>query len=71
VAIAWALSNRAVTAASVGARRPHQLHEVVRAASLLLSRAEIETLNRLDPGPPARRRRGIWSPRAGIRCGRR
>jgi aryl-alcohol dehydrogenase-like predicted oxidoreductase len=46
VAIAWALSNRGVTAASVGARRPHQLHEVVRAASFPLSGTEIETLNR-------------------------
>jgi aryl-alcohol dehydrogenase-like predicted oxidoreductase len=58
VAIAWALSHRAVTAASVGARRPDQLHEVVRAASFLLSGAEIETLNRLDPRSPAHTRSG-------------
>jgi aryl-alcohol dehydrogenase-like predicted oxidoreductase len=46
VAIAWALSNREVTAASVGARRPNQLDEVVRAASLRLSGADIEDLER-------------------------
>jgi len=46
VAIAWALSNPAVTAASVGARRPDQVDEVVRAASLLLSGAEIQDLQR-------------------------
>ena len=44
VAIAWALSHRGVTAASVGARRPHQLDDAVRAASFLLSGAEIEDL---------------------------
>jgi len=44
-AIAWTLQNPAVTGAIVGARRPEQLDELVTAASLALTRDDVEFLN--------------------------
>lgn len=44
VAIAWALHHPAVTAASVGARQPHQVDEVVGAAEIQLTTSEIDEL---------------------------
>jgi aryl-alcohol dehydrogenase-like predicted oxidoreductase len=44
VAIAWALHHPAVTAASVGARRPHQVDELVGAVDLHLTADEIDEL---------------------------
>lgn len=44
VAIAWTLRHPAVTAAIVGARRPEQVDEIVGAADLTLSSAEMTEL---------------------------
>jgi aryl-alcohol dehydrogenase-like predicted oxidoreductase len=46
VALAWVLSNPAVTAAIVGARRPGQFADHVAAADLRLSREELEAIAR-------------------------
>jgi aryl-alcohol dehydrogenase-like predicted oxidoreductase len=46
VALAWVLSNPAVTAAIVGARRPGQFADHVAAADLRLSREELEAITR-------------------------
>ena len=45
IAIAWALHNPAVTAAAVGIRHPHQVAEIIGAASCFLSAKEIEELS--------------------------
>jgi aryl-alcohol dehydrogenase-like predicted oxidoreductase len=44
VAIAWALHNPVVTAASVGARHPHQVDHVVGGSELQLTAEEIDEL---------------------------
>jgi aryl-alcohol dehydrogenase-like predicted oxidoreductase len=44
VAVAWALSHPAVTAAIAGARRPEQIDEIVNAASCALGQDEIAAL---------------------------
>ena len=44
VAIAWALRHPAVTAAVVGARRPEQVDEIVRAGSIELSPGDVSEL---------------------------
>ena len=46
VALAWVLSNPAVTAAIVGARRPGQFADHVAAADLQLSTAELDAIAR-------------------------
>jgi len=46
IALAWVLSNPAVTAAIVGARRPGQFADHVAAADLRLSREELEAIAR-------------------------
>jgi aryl-alcohol dehydrogenase-like predicted oxidoreductase len=46
VALAWALHHPQVTAAIVGARRPAQVDEIVRAASIELSVDDLFTLGR-------------------------
>jgi len=46
VALAWVLSNPAVTAAIVGARRPGQFADHVAAADLRLSREELKAIAR-------------------------
>ena len=48
VAIAWALGNRAVTGAIVGARSAQQIEETARAANLDLSPAELQQLAAVD-----------------------
>jgi aryl-alcohol dehydrogenase-like predicted oxidoreductase len=45
VAIAWALHNPALSAAAVGIRHPHQVAEIIGAASSFLSAKEIEELS--------------------------
>jgi aryl-alcohol dehydrogenase-like predicted oxidoreductase len=44
VATAWALRHPSVTAAVVGARRPEQVDEIVRAGSIELSRGDVSEL---------------------------
>jgi aryl-alcohol dehydrogenase-like predicted oxidoreductase len=44
IAIAWALRNPAVTTVSVGLRHPHQVDEIVGAASVRLSSKVVEDL---------------------------
>ena len=44
VAVAWTLQHCAVTAAVVGARRPEQVDEIVRAASIRLSADDVAAL---------------------------
>jgi len=45
VAIAWTLRHPAVTATIVGARKPHQIEELIGAATFRLSPQEIEELD--------------------------
>ena len=44
VAVAWVLSNPAVTAAIVGFRRPQQVSEIVGAADLELTAADVHEI---------------------------
>ena len=44
MAVAWVLANPAVTAAIVGARKPGQMREIVQAADLRLSEADISAI---------------------------
>ena len=53
VAVAWALRHPAVTAAIVGARRPHQVFDTVPAAALHLTPSEISEIE--FAGEPAGR----------------
>lgn len=50
LAIAWVLRREEVTAAIVGARRPEQIAETVKAAEWKLSDAEIQTITQLLAG---------------------
>jgi aryl-alcohol dehydrogenase-like predicted oxidoreductase len=52
-AVAWVLHNPAVTAAIVGARRPGQMKELVGAAELELSAAEVAEIERFMRENPA------------------
>jgi aryl-alcohol dehydrogenase-like predicted oxidoreductase len=45
IAIAWGLHNSAVSAAAVGIRHPHQVAEILGAASCYLSAKEIAELS--------------------------
>ncbi len=45
VAIAWTLRNPAVTGAIVGARRPDQIEETIKAGTFRLSGAEIAEID--------------------------
>jgi aryl-alcohol dehydrogenase-like predicted oxidoreductase len=45
VAVAWVLHNRAVTGAIVGARKPGQIHGVLGAAGLWLTRSALAELD--------------------------
>jgi aryl-alcohol dehydrogenase-like predicted oxidoreductase len=47
VAIAWTLHNPAVTGAIVGARRPEQLDELIKAATITLDNVELAEIDRL------------------------
>jgi aryl-alcohol dehydrogenase-like predicted oxidoreductase len=51
IAIAWTLRSSAVTAAIVGARRPPQVDEMVSAAAITLSRADLAELGPWRPDP--------------------
>ena len=48
VAIAWSLHQRAVTATIVGARQPHQVDEIIGAASMRLTAMDIDELERVQ-----------------------
>jgi aryl-alcohol dehydrogenase-like predicted oxidoreductase len=50
IAIAWALHNSALSAAAVGIRHPHQVAEIIGAASCFLSAKEIEELSAASHG---------------------
>jgi aryl-alcohol dehydrogenase-like predicted oxidoreductase len=50
IAIAWALRNSALSAAAVGIRHPHQVAEIIGAASCYLSTKEIEELSASHDG---------------------
>lgn len=55
VAIAWTLRHPSVTAAVVGARRPEQVDEIVRAGSIELSAADVAELTSVPVPVLARR----------------
>jgi aryl-alcohol dehydrogenase-like predicted oxidoreductase len=60
VAVAWALRHPAVTAAVVGARRPDQVDEIVKAAAVQLTAEDTASLvrgDRVQPAPVAVRTR--------------
>jgi aryl-alcohol dehydrogenase-like predicted oxidoreductase len=58
MAIAWTLHNAAVTVTSVGARQPHQVEEIVEAASFRFAAGEIDELEQVF-SPVYTSRRGL------------
>lgn len=59
IALAWLLSQSAVTSVIVGAKRPEQLQENLRATDLNLNEEE---LKRLDMASAIRREFPVWDP---------
>jgi len=51
VALAWLLSNPAVTAPIIGPRTVKQLEDSLRATEIVLDEATLKTLDDIFPGP--------------------
>jgi aryl-alcohol dehydrogenase-like predicted oxidoreductase len=52
IALAWLLAKPFVTSVIIGAKRPDQLHDNLAAVDLVLSTAELETLDQVSALPP-------------------